>query len=318
MEFTWRMVSTIAWPVAVVVIVLAFRRWIFERVDSLGIKFGTLDVQLKTLNDKVDQVGQDISITLSDNMPRPSDDGIPVSLVDLMATVSKNRIEGVRAAFDLVYRALKENYPKLRRVLPSQLSEAMRDLVTSGEMEPDVASSVQQLYELLVMSEWEREDADGTHGYAFLMLAEGAIHGILRSSQARSVEPGDHPLGDPQTRIGTSWVGTYNGSLAIQLSVATQTGSSFDGTMTYPDADTVTRVAGTIDVDGDDLRLSWKELDYVRNGHHSIDFGGYYAATVKNGDTMNGAWYQADRLVARFTMTPFDGRTAPESSAKVA
>src|SRR5215831_7956231 len=112
MEFTWHMVATLAWPAVIIVTVLVFRKWIIERLESLGVTFGKLSVQLKTLNSKVDTVGHDISMTLSDNMPQPADDGIPQSLVDLMATVSQDRMVGVQAAFDVVHRALKENYPQ--------------------------------------------------------------------------------------------------------------------------------------------------------------------------------------------------------------
>ena len=190
MEFTWRMVATLAWPVVAIVAVFAFRKWITERLESFGVSVGALKVQLKALNRKVNTVGENISITLADNMPQPAAGGIPESLEDLMATVNKNRMEGIQTAFGLVYRALKENYPQLRRVVPAQLPEAMQALVDKGEMEPDVALSVRQLYELLVMPEWQKDEEGDTRGYAFLMLAEGAIHGILRSARARSVPPG--------------------------------------------------------------------------------------------------------------------------------
>lgn len=111
MEFTWHMVATLAWPAVVIVALLVFRKWIIERLGSLGVTLGKLSVQLKTLNSKVDTVGQDISMTLSENVPRPAKQGIPESLVDLIATVSLNRMEGIRAAFEIVQRALKENYP---------------------------------------------------------------------------------------------------------------------------------------------------------------------------------------------------------------
>jgi hypothetical protein len=47
MEFTWRMASVLAWPVVVIVGMLAFP-WIIKRLDSLGITWGSLGVQLKT------------------------------------------------------------------------------------------------------------------------------------------------------------------------------------------------------------------------------------------------------------------------------
>jgi hypothetical protein len=312
MEFTWRMASALAWPAVVIVGVLAFRGWITQRLDSLGITWGSLGVQLKALNTKVDQAGQDIAVTLSENVPQPAvGDEIPESLVDLLATVNRNRIEGIRAAFDLVYRALKENYPQLRRVLPSQLPEAMHDLVDKGEMEADVAMSVQQLYELMAMPEWEKDQAGDTRGYAFLMLAEGAIHGILRSAQARGTGSGEDPSARPPVPIRTSWRGTYNNSFPIQLNLATWSGSRFDGTMTYPDGDTVTSVTGTVEADADGARLTWKEQEYTRPGRRTIDFGGNYAATIR-GDTMDGAWYQGTRRVASFTMTA--SSTSPTTS----
>jgi hypothetical protein len=317
MEFTWRMVATLAWPVVVIVGVLAFRRWITENLDSLGITWGSLGLHLKTLNKKVDAVGQNISITLSDNMPLPADsDEIPESLVDLMATVNRNRMEGIRAAFDIVHRALKENYPQLRRVLPAQLPEAMQRLVDEGEMEPDVALSVRQLYELLVMPEWEKDQAGDTRGYAFLMLAEGAIHGILRSAQARSAESSEDPTASGLPAISTSWNGTYDNRFPIGLHIDTWSGRAFGGTMTYPDGDTVTSITGTAeDASDGSIRLGWKELSYTRRGSRSIDFDGSYAATIRD-DTMDGAWYQANRRVARFTMTASGSSAATASPAK--
>jgi hypothetical protein len=48
MEFTWHMVATLAWPTVIIVTVLVFRKWIIERLESLGVTFGKLSVQLKT------------------------------------------------------------------------------------------------------------------------------------------------------------------------------------------------------------------------------------------------------------------------------
>jgi integrase len=58
------------------------------------------------------------------------------------------------------------------------------------------------------------------------------------------------------------------------------------------------------------VELSRKELAYIREGRRPIDFNGSYAATI-TGDTMEGAWYQATRRVARFTMTASDRSTTP-------
>jgi hypothetical protein len=310
MEFTWRMVATLAWPAVAIVAVLVFRKWITERVESLGVTFGKLSVQLKALNSKVDTVGHDISTTLSDNVPRPADGEIPGSLVDLIATVSRNRMEGIGAAFDIVHRALRVNYPQLRRVLPPQLPEAMDRLVDKGEMEPDVALSVKQLYELLVMPEWQQDQVGDTRGYAFLMLAEGAIHGILRSAQERGTEPSESSPANWPTVITRLWHGIYDNRFPIDLDIVTWSGTSFDGTMTYPDGDTVTTISGTAEAVDGSVQLAWKELAYVREGRRRIDFNGSYAATITD-DTMDGSWYQANRLVARFTMTASDRSTTP-------
>ena len=302
MEFTWRMASTLAWPVVAIVVALVFRKWITEKVSSFAFKAGPVDVQVTLLDTKVDAVGQDISTTLSENMPRPdAGDAIPESLVDLIATVTENRAEGISAAFDLVHRALKENYPALRRVLPQQLPDAMRRLVDEGVMEADIALSVQQLYELLVMPEWEQDEAGDTRGYAFLMLAEGAIHGILRTAQARTT-------GEDPVPIGTSWRGPYNSGprnngYDIQLDITSRDGDGFEGVMTYPDDGTQTRVTGTIETGNDGVHLTWKEdRTYLLKRRRTIDFNGYYSATV-HGDVLEGAWYAGDRRVAGFRMT---------------
>ena len=176
-------------------------------------------------------------------------------------------------------------------------------------MEPDVALSVKQLYELLVMPEWQQDQVGDTRGYAFLMLAEGAIHGILRSAQERGTTPSEgSPLASWPTAITRLWHGTYDNRFPIALDIITWSGTSFDGTMTYPDADTVSTVSGTAEpVDGS-VQLTWKELAFVREGRRPVDLNGSYAATV-SGNTMDGAWYQANRRVARFTMTASDRST---------
>ncbi len=305
MEFTWHMVATLVWPAVVIVALLVFRKWIIERLESLGVTLGKLSVQLKTLNSKVDTVGHDISMTLSENVPRPAEEGIPESLVDLIATVSLNRMEGIRAAFEIVQRALKENYPQLRRVLPAQLPEAMDRLVDKGEMEPDVALSVKQLYELLVMPEWQKDQAGDTRGYAFLMLAEGAIHSILRSAETPGAETSEDSLARGFAGIRRSWHGIYDNRFPIELDIGRWSGSSFNGTMTYPDGDTTTKITGTAEDAEGRVRLVWQEVAYMRKGGRRIDFNGSYVATI-TADDMDGAWYQGDREVASFTMTASD------------
>jgi hypothetical protein len=183
MEFTWRMFGTLAWPAVVVVGLVVYRKWITEKLTSLKFKLGLAEVELGV---KVDKTGQDIASLLIGMPGQSSEDNMPMSLVDLMADVNKNRRNGIRKAFDQVRLVLNEYYPRLRRVGHDQLPEAMQDLVDRRLMDADVAESVTQLYELLKMPEWNSDNVGDTRGYAFLMLAEGVIHGIMRSAESHS------------------------------------------------------------------------------------------------------------------------------------
>jgi hypothetical protein len=313
MEFTWRMVATLVWPLVAVVVVLAFRTWIIERLESFGISVGGLKVQL-ALNRKVDTVGGNISTTLADNMPQPEPSRVPESLVDLMATVNTNRMAGLRAAFNLVTRALKENYPQLRRVLPDQLPKAMQALVDKGEMEPDVAQNVKQLHELLEMPGWQKDQEGDTRGYAFLMLAEGAIHSILRSAKAPSTPPEQEITASGPAGISSSWSGMYDGRFPIELRIDSWAGQSFTGTMNYPDGNTTTRVTGTAENSAGGARLTWNEREYIP-GRREIEFDGTYSAVIRDG-LMSGTWYRDNRRIADFTMTPTDATTGTSVPAE--
>jgi hypothetical protein len=186
MEFTWHMVGALIWPVVVLAGLIAYQPWITKRLETLRFKAAGIEGEVKVLNAKVDTIGLDISATLSE-MPRPiARDEIPASLVDLIPVVNRNRSEGLHAAFELVVRALRGSYPQLGRVPLSQLKRAMDGLVDRREMEADVAASVRQLQELLEMPEWNADQVGDTRGYAFLMLAEGAIHEILRTAEHRA------------------------------------------------------------------------------------------------------------------------------------
>lgn len=314
MEFTWRMVGTLVWPVVAIVALIAYRKWITQNLQSLRLKVGTLvEGEVKTLNDKVEIIGRDVEMTLSE-VPRPSTDGeIPESLVDLMPVVNRSRSEGIHAAFGQVRKALQHVYPQLRRVPPARLPDAMQGLVDKGLMEADVAQSVKHLYELLEMPEWNQDLVGDTRGYAFLMLAEGAIHGILRSAQARRADADGAQLQTIGEPISPVWRGTYNDSNPIELRIRQWQGLQFSGDMTYPDsdegrdADTVTNVRGEISkkIEGGGFDVTWKELGYIRQGRRSVDFDGDYSATVTE-DVMYGDWYRKGQLIAGFKMTAID------------
>jgi hypothetical protein len=173
-------------------------------------------------------------------------------------------------------------------------------------MEPDVAMSVRQLQELLVMPQWNEVKEGDTRGYAFLMLAEGAIHSIVRSAKARNRPPEREITGSAAATIGPSWRGTYDGRFTIELRIDSWSGLRFTGIMIYPDRDTATRVTGTAEDVAEGVRLTWTEQEYAVEGQRGIDFNGSYQAIVQDG-IMNGFWSQGNRRIAEFTMRPVDG-----------
>jgi hypothetical protein len=238
-------------------------------------------------------------------MPQPTaEDEIPTSLVNLIPVVTKNRSEGLQAAFGYVLKALRENYPQLRRVPPSQLPQAMQSLVDKHEMEANVAASVKQLQELLEMPEWNSDQVGDTRRYAFLMLAEGAIHEILRTTQHRAAGTNGSALGGTAPPVRPSWRGIYDGRFPIELHILGWDGAQFSGIMTYPDDDTVTSVNGQIDgqTGSASVSLLWREHDYVLRGRRPIDFNGSYIAAVI-GDHMDADWRHGNQVIVQFTMT---------------
>ena len=301
MEFTWKMVGALVWPVVVLGVLIAYRPWITKRLESLRVKAGGFEGEVRVLNDKVDTIGEDLSPSLWKTRQPITEDEIPTSLVDLIPVVTRNRSEGLHAAFDLVVRAVKDNYEQLRRVPPSQLKHAMQDLVEKHQMEADVAASVWQLQELLNMPEWNVDQVGDTRGYAFLMLAEGAIHEILRTARRGAV---DANSGAPIARlVKSSWRGTYDERFSIELRILEWNGAQFSGIIVYPDDDTITSISGQADgqTTSSDVNLSWKEMDYVRKGRRDIDFNGSYTATVA-GDRMDAKW-RGSQVVIQFKMT---------------
>jgi hypothetical protein len=306
MEFTWRMFGAIAWPAVVLVFLIVYRKWITEKLSSLAVKVGPVEAAVST---KVGTTGQDIAGVLAD-MPQSHDDGeIPASLVDLMPDVNQNRREGIRAAFNMVHRALGEYYPELKRVRPRRLPRAMEDLVEKGMMDPEVARSVTELYQLLEMPEWKSDTVGDTQGYAYLMLAEGTIHAIIRSVKARSEDAAADRPGEAPTSIGSSWRGIYNKKSRIELHIHNWNGRQFTGTMVYPDSGTTTRTDGRIygkDPDGNGDLLVWEEQGYAQRGNRDIEFDGIYRASV-SGSRMSGGWYRNNLLVAKFEMEAVEG-----------
>jgi len=292
MEFSWRMATTLAWPVVVLVGVVVFRKWIIQTLSKLRVKVGSVEFELNT---KVEKTGQDIALALSAMPVEPAEGEIPTSLVDLLPMVSQNRDRSIRTAFRIVRRALDRYYPQLSSMGSAQLKDAVLDLADKGQLDADVAESVKKLQELLVMPEWDSDPVGDTRAYAFLMLAEGAIHGIIRSATAHDQGVGGEPP------IAESWKGIYDGSkLSIELRILNWDGLTFTGEMAYPDRGHVTRVNGRVD---DDL-VTWTETEYKQRGPgRDIERGGTYRASV-SGDTMRGDWSRSGgESLGSFTMT---------------
>lgn len=185
MEFSWRMVAALAWPLVVFAVLIVYRKWITETFTSLTLRFGSVEI---ALNRKVDTTGKDIASALR-RMRGTSADGDSPNLVDLMPEVSRNIGKCIQAAFGRVQEALEKYYPQFRGLPQSQILQTADDLKNNGLLDKDVAASVTKLYELLEMPQWNSDRAGDTRGYAFLMLAEGAIQGIIRSSKVHSQGP---------------------------------------------------------------------------------------------------------------------------------
>jgi len=183
----------------------------------------------------------------------------------------------------------------------------MQSLVDKGEMEADIAASVRQLQELLEMPEWNSDQVGDTRGYAFLMLAEGAIHEILRTARHRAAGTNGGAPGGAAPAARSSWRGTYDGRFPVELRILRWDGAQFTGIMTYPDDDTATSVSGQADGQAGtaSVSLSWQEHGYAIRGRLTIDFNGSCAATV-TGDHMDADWRQGNRPIVRFTMTAAD------------
>jgi len=307
MEFTWRMVGTLVWPVVVIAGLIAYQPWITKKLKSLRLKAVGFEAEVEVLNDKVDTIGRNMAITLSKMPQPPTGNEIPTSLVDLIPDVTRDRSEGLHAAFDFVLKALRDNYPQLRGVPLSQLKQVMQSLVDKREMESSVAASVTQLQELLEMPEWTSDQVGDTRGYAFLMLAEGAIHEILRAAQHPAAGlNGDAPDGTVRL-VRPSWRGTYDDRFPIRLYILGWDSTQFSGVMTYPDDDTATSVSGQVEEQGGSTGadLSWEERGYVLRGRRTIDFYGNYAAKV-TGDHMDAEWRRGNQSIVRFAMTAAD------------
>ena len=309
MEFSWRMTTALVWPVVLLVFLVLYRKWITATVASLAeniksVKAGPGGIEIQLWEDKSGATGYKLAGALKQGRSLVGSEQIPTSLVDLIDDVNKNPQEGIRAAFRLVRKILNNFYPQLASVAPRNLPAVMKDLARNGVLSSDVEWAVTYLYELLEMSDSDADVIGRGHGYEFLMLAEGAIHGILRTA-AKVDSTYDSSVADQSPLLHASWTGIYNDDYPVALRVEKWRNSEFEGAMKYPDWGTETNVIGSVaNKAGDDGRIivTWRESGY-RFGTHPVDFKGRYEA-IASGNLMSGGWYSGDTLIARFEMEP--------------
>jgi hypothetical protein len=315
MEFTATLVNYLAWPAVILFVLIAYRRWLTSSLSPLigGVRSLRVKAAGVELESTFDVTGRDVAAALT-KMPVPASGPVPTSLVDLIDVVNKNPREGIQAAFGLVRQALGLSYPQLDSVAPGQLVRAMQHLVRRGALDAEVESAVSQVYQLFEATTSGTDPADPAQGLQFLILAEGAIHAILRSAVPQPGNAGDDSLADAEAvaPIKLSWRGQYNDSYPIELRITSWGPDEFYGTMSYPGSGTVTDVVGQADGGGKsdgDFPIEWEETGYSTRGDRAIEFTGLYRATV-TGNEMTGAWYyhDSDRTVARFEMKAIEAR----------
>ena len=116
MEFSWRLVGVLAWPVLILFVLVAYRTTISSitkdirlrklNAGPVGLEFdATADTAARSMARVLDRAPQTVVETL-----------VPTSLVDLIGDVNENPREGIRAAFHFVRRALDDFYPQLAAV----------------------------------------------------------------------------------------------------------------------------------------------------------------------------------------------------------
>ncbi len=297
------------------IVLVLYRKWITATISSLAgriknFKAGPSGIEAELWESTVDATGRNIAGALS-QVPEPaSSKSIPTSLVDLIDDVNKDPRVGIRTAFYLVRRALNEFYPQLASVAPHKLPLVTKDLVREGALDPDVEWALTRLYQLMEVSDSNAEEVSRGHGYEFLMLAEGAIHGILRTAAPRDGTGDGSPPGRRSPPIQASWSGVYNDDYRIELRIENWRDGNFEGLMVYPGWGAGTNIVGSVAnkaTDDGSAIVTWQEVSTRFKGTHSPELNGRYQAEAF-GNTMSGGWYSGDRLVARFALeTVHDG-----------
>ncbi|MFI5905961.1 hypothetical protein [Dactylosporangium sp. NPDC051541] len=301
MEFTWKMVSVLIWPLVVVALGIVFRRPLAVGFQKLAAGLRTFKAAGVELAFEMDNAWQDVTDVLArvpDQETAPGE--VPTNLVDLYPVAAKNPRRAVREAFRHVRNALTKRYPTTAGVSLADLPDALDGLVAHGELTSEVEQAVRQVARVLAMID-RVGDQDEARRLAFecIGLAESAIHVILRGTEAHGTPAPEAP------KIAGRWTGTYLSSkppMDIELLIDKVDGDQISGEMHYPSGH-VTRSTikghvvatdrpGFVDTAGYP-RIEWQE--HARNPA-AVDVEGTYRAVII-GNRLIGDWRKGERLV---------------------
>jgi hypothetical protein len=299
MEFTWKMVSVLIWPLVVIVLGIVFRRALVAGFQTLTAGLRSVKAAGVELAFAIDNAWQDVTDVLAKMPEQPTRPGeVPTNLVDLYPLASRNPRRAVQEAFRHVRQALAKRFPATAGVSQGNLPDVMDGLVAHDAMNAEVEQAVRQVSRALAMIDHIGDQAEARRqAFECIGLAEGAIHVILRGTAPRAPEQPD---------LTGRWVGTYMSSKApmdVHLIINEVQGSHIAGEMHYPSehAARTTTIAGRIvpadepgfaDADGCP-KLEWRE-----HGSNAgrLDFNGVYRAVIL-GDHLIGDWRKDTRLV---------------------
>ena len=311
MEFTWKMVSVLVWPLVVIVLGIVFRRALVAGFQTLAAGLRSFKAAGVELAFAMDNAWQDVTDVLAGMPGQSTKPGeVPTNLVDLYPLASRNPRRAVREAFRHVRQALAKRFPTTNGVSQENLIETMDGLVAHNVMSAEVEQAVGQVSRVLSMIDHiGDQDEARRQAFEYIGLAESAIHVILRGSGTAA------QLASEEPDIAGRWMGSYvssKGPMEIQLVIDEVRGEDIAGEMYYPsEHDLRTTITGRVvaagepgfaDADGCP-KLEWRE--HASNGGGGLDFSGVYRAVVL-GDRLIGDWRKDARLVGMIQLTRAD------------
>jgi hypothetical protein len=302
MEFTWKMVSALVWPLVVIVLGVVFRRALVAGFQTLTAGLRSFKAAGVELGFAMDNAWQDVTDVLAGMPGQVTEPGeVPTNLVDLYPLAAKNPRRAVREAFRHVRQALAQRFPATAGVSQENLAATMDSLVARNAMSGEVEQAVGQVARVLGMIDLIGDpDEARRQALEYIGLAEGAIHVILRAGGGRSEA---EPDGEPG--ITGRWTGSYvssKGPMEIELLIDDIKAGRVAGEMFYPDGHGArTRITGQVvtpDRPGFTEVNGFPRLEWQERGNHAdgLDFDGVYRAVIL-GDRLFGDWRKDGRLV---------------------